>query len=229
MEEKRKFIRITGVKEAAYRVSGGSEGMKKAEVKNLSLVGIHFYASKGMEKGTLIEIQIDSAEHHVSFVVKGVVIWQIASLNDRFATGVRFEHHDDETKNKLSLLISQHADKIEEQREFVRCEILREIFFSYKDNPGQRHSALCVDISKGGMKMMLKERLTGGNRLVVFFSLPDTDKEFECEGKVVWLRDDKDGGFQAGVIFTKVKEEDRDKIWSYIESFCRSTNNEGGK
>ena len=221
MEERRRFIRITGVKDAWFRVKGASGNFRKVSVKNLSMVGIHFYSPLALEKGTELEIKIGSPEDDSSFTVEGTVIWQIASLNDRFATGIKFIGAQDEREEKLEALINKYAQNVEEQREFIRCELMQDIKFSYVQEPDKKYSAVCADISKGGMKIVVQDRLSGGSRLKVFFELPRQDDSFECEAKVVWFREDKDNGYAAGLIFTKVEERDRDKIWKYIEDRCR--------
>ncbi len=221
MEEKRRFIRVTGIKQAGFKVKTSGERFRKVAVKNLSMVGIHLYAPVSLDKDTKLEVELENADKKGRFVVEGTVVWQIASFNDRFATGIKFIQVTQDIRGQLEALINKYSQNIEEQREFVRCEIKEKIQFSYAEAPDKKYPAVCADISKGGMKIMIKDRLSGGSRLKIFFGLPKQEGGFECEAKVVWFREDKSGGYMAGVIFTKVSEQDRDKIWKFIEDFCR--------
>ena len=81
-----------------------------------------------------------------------------------------------------------------------------------------------VDISEGGLKLLLDDKLLKGSFLDIEITLPGSKKTAELEGEVVWSEDadlkDSSGKryFYAGVRFLAVKEPSGRHLMDYLKT-----------
>jgi c-di-GMP-binding flagellar brake protein YcgR len=86
-----------------------------------------------------------------------------------------------------------------------------------------------VDISEGGMKLMMDEKLAVGTAVNLKISIPNSKKIAEIESDVVWSEDsketDQDGRrfFYTGVKFSAIKEPYGNYLINYIRSIASSS------
>jgi hypothetical protein len=92
--------------------------------------------------------------------------------------------------------------------------------------PHLKNSAKSIDISEGGMKLLLDEKLATGTILDLTVELPNTKKTAKIEGEVMWsseatdIEPDADGKrlFHAGIKFFAIREPSGWHIVDYIRS-----------
>ena len=74
------------------------------------------------------------------------------------------------------------------------------------------------NISEGGIRIVLREKLDIGTQLDLEISPQDENKSITCKGKVIWVNekstDERDLSFDTGIKFVNINEEDRAKIRS---------------
>ena len=221
MEERRKFVRIKDLKSVEARVDNSNGGMDLVEIKDMSLSGINFYSEKQIEKDRMIKIKIDLPDGLASLNLEGKVLWQLSSLRDKFATGVRFHHADNKVKERLAKFIHEHAKSVNEGREFIRCALDADIVINSLEGSGDKFPAKAIDISPGGMKLSLVNKIDIGARIKLAFFLPQANEAIEVKARVIWVRKeiDKDG-FAAGIIYTEMEAAVKDRIVKFIDNYC---------
>lgn len=223
MEERRKFVRVKDLKSVEVRVKNSNGKMELVEIKDMSLIGINFYSKAELEKEQMLRIQISLPDGFPSIDTEGKVLWQLSSLGDRFATGVRFYHNNDKIKERLMKFIHEHARSVEENREFIRCPLNKSITVSELSDPDVSFSAKTVDISHDGMKLSLVNKIEVGARIKLNFFLPGDNKALEFKARVIWARKERDNdGFAIGIIYTELDIAVKNKISEFIENHCRS-------
>jgi uncharacterized protein (TIGR02266 family) len=79
-------------------------------------------------------------------------------------------------------------------------------------------SAMCANVSKGGMALRTMNPLTSGTRLRVRFKLPASKREIEAEAAVSWS-DQRSG---MGLQFVSLGPEDQSELDDYIDRHCFS-------
>jgi hypothetical protein len=115
-----------------------------------------------------------------------------------------------------------------ERRQHVRFKKSLEISYVARKRQQLRSNGKTVDISIGGAKLLLDEKLSKGAILLIKMLLPDVGKTVEAEGEVVWsecLDQDVAGGkgfFHAGVKFLAVKNPDDGYLLEYVRSLPHS-------
>ena len=223
MEERRKFVRVKDLQSVEVRVKNNDGKMQSVEIKNMSLNGINFYSQAKLEKERILQMKISLPDGFSSMDIEGKVLWQLSNLDNKFATGVRFYHKDAEVKERLSKFIHKHAKSVDESREFTRCTFNADIAVSNLNDPNVRFSAKTVDISHGGMKLALVNKIEIGTRIKLTFLLPGDRKVIEFKARVVWARKERDkDGFAAGIIYTELDTASKDKICKFIENYYKS-------
>jgi len=222
MEERRRFVRVKGLEEVKYTIKNSGQNPRSIKVKDMSLIGINLYADTGLEKGTVLELELKLPNDPNIINLDAEVLWQLPYHNNKFATGIRFKYKDEQIKKRLSDYIHDCAKRVDECREFVRCNIRADVVCSYVDKPGEKFKAQTVDISRGGIKLVVGQKVEAGARIKVIFILPDSEEKVEAELKVVWSRpENNEKGFALGAIFTKLESRNKDLIWKFIEDYCQ--------
>lgn len=112
----------------------------------------------------------------------------------------------------------------EERRKFPR--LLLSVGVEYNViNKGVVEPAVTTyskNISVGGICIILLERVELNSVLDLTFSMPDCKQTIKAQGEVVWLREFVIGvnqtikGYEAGIEFTNISEEDKNKINEYV-------------
>ncbi|MBU1086790.1 MAG: PilZ domain-containing protein [Candidatus Omnitrophica bacterium] len=222
MKERRKFVRVKGLSEVSFKVKDGIEGKRKIAVKDLSFIGINVYTDVVLKNGVIVELELDIPDGCRPLPIEGTILWQLPGRNNRFATGVRFNHTNDSDNKRLSKFIYDCASRVDETREFIRCNVKTAIIGSYLANSQKKINGSSIDISRAGMKLILEQEVASEDSLVLNFKLPGVHQQIELEAKVVWANkcENKDN-FEAGLLFTKLNETSKSGIWAFIEDYCR--------
>jgi len=75
--------------------------------------------------------------------------------------------------------MNECANRVDEIREFVRCEIESDINLFYLNDPKKSFSGRTIDISRGGMKIVLDQEVSSGDRLCLGFKLPGINHDLD--------------------------------------------------
>ena len=105
---------------------------------------------------------------------------------------------------------------IEERRKYIRLET--NIKFTYrlegaKDAVGR---AVTKNISPGGIRALVNNRIKKGNRLELNISVPKVKKSIFAIGKVIWLADEKADKVDVGIKFEEIDADIKNKFLEYI-------------
>lgn len=224
MEERRQFVRAKDLKLVKVRVENSSGAMDCVEIKDMSLGGVNFYSETKFEKDQIIQLEIALPNRSQYLNLEGRVLWQLCSLGGKFATGVRFQHIEEQCREQLSKFIHKHAKRVNEGREFIRCALNSDIVINDLNNPSIKIPAKAIDISHGGMKLTLMDKVAIGASLKASLILPQDDESIEFAAKVVWVRKEMDkDGFAAGIIYTEMDAAVKNKIFRFIDNYCNAS------
>lgn len=113
-----------------------------------------------------------------------------------------------------------------ERRQHVRFNKTLVVTYIVKKKPGPNSNGKTADISEGGMKLILGEKLARGTVLALRIDLPATKKMAELEGQVVWSEDSESKCqsdkrlFCCGIKFSRLKEPSGRHLIEYIHSIA---------
>lgn len=113
-----------------------------------------------------------------------------------------------------------------ERRQHVRFNKTLVVHYIVKKKLSRNYNGRSVDISEGGMKLLLEEKLAMGTILLMRIDLPEVKVMAELEGQVVWSEDsaakcqsDK-RLFCCGIKFCRIKEPSGRHLIDYIHSIA---------
>ena len=118
----------------------------------------------------------------------------------------------------------------EERRQHLRFKHVLEVEYNIEKKPRLTNSRT-LDISKGGMKLVLDEKLPSGAIIDVKIQIPEK-KIIEVEGKVIWTKEsegrDAQGKrfFHSGIKFIGIREPSGIRLAEYI-NYLELQNKEG--
>ena len=107
-----------------------------------------------------------------------------------------------------------------ERRQYLRFKHDLEVEYSVEKKP-RLTNGRTLDISKGGMKLLLDEKLPNGTIINVKIQTPEK-KIIEVEGKVIWTKEsegrDSQGKrfFHSGIKFIGIREPSGIRLAEYI-------------
>lgn len=112
----------------------------------------------------------------------------------------------------------------EERRQHVRIKKDLEVEYSVEKRPHLKNGR-AINISKGGMKLLLDEKLPHGAIMNLKVYIPEKKRAVEFEAEVVWTKDVENIDlaskrfFHSGIKFIAVKEPSNTHFSEYISSF----------
>jgi c-di-GMP-binding flagellar brake protein YcgR len=110
---------------------------------------------------------------------------------------------------------------MEENRKFVRIEWPVVIKYKTIEEPRTQDQIVGKDISEGGARFIVYERLTKGTKLDFQLEMPFDSMPILAKGEVAWIKKIGDEGsktFEAGVVFKGVSQNDQKRLKMYIEN-----------
>jgi len=125
---------------------------------------------------------------------------------------------------------NRHHAKIEEywtgkeRRKYGRFKKILDVIYAIAKKPQLKSNGRTIDISEGGMKLLLDEKLPAGAILDLKISIPASAQEIEVEGEVVWCEENsqkEEPGkrhFYHGIKFLAIKEPSGKYLSEYIRS-----------
>jgi len=109
---------------------------------------------------------------------------------------------------------------MEESRKFVRIEWPVIIKYKTIEEPCTEDQIVGKDISEGGMRFVVYERLMKGTKLDVQLEAPFDSMPMFAKGEVAWIKkigDENSKAFEVGVIFKNISQNDQKRLKMYIE------------
>jgi Tfp pilus assembly protein PilZ len=110
---------------------------------------------------------------------------------------------------------------MEENRKFVRIEWPVVIKYKTTEEPPAQDQIVGKDISEGGARFVVYERLTKGTKLDFQLEVPFDSMPIFAKGEVAWIKkvgDEDSKIFEAGVIFKGDRHKDQTRLKMYIEN-----------
>lgn len=114
----------------------------------------------------------------------------------------------------------------EERRQHSRFKNDIEVEYNVEKKPHLKNNGRGVNISSGGMKLMVDEKLAVGTIIDLKINAPDTKKIIKVEGEVVWTKEaeglDPSGKrfFHSGIKFVGIREPSGMHLSNYVKSLC---------
>jgi len=118
------------------------------------------------------------------------------------------------------LSLPYNIEKIQ-RRDFVRVDIVKEItYINAKNiNTSEMKKALIIDLSGGGTKIKVKEKLYKDDIILISFS--EEDFNLRIKGKIVRVDMTEDKDYICGVKFIDLEEKIREKIIRLVFTIMR--------
>lgn len=113
-----------------------------------------------------------------------------------------------------------------DRREHIRFKRDLDVTYIVEKRTHLKANGKSVDISEGGLKLLLSEKLAKGTLMDLIIELPGSKEMIEVEGEVAWSEEAKvkdDSGkryFHSGVKFSAIKEPSGRGLVDYINSLA---------
>lgn len=113
-----------------------------------------------------------------------------------------------------------------ERRKHARLKKKLIVYYRVITRPHIKNRCRTIDISEGGMKLLLNEKLDKGVLLELKIFIPSHGKHVQAEGDVAWAEEvtEKDAFgrrlFYAGIKFSAINEPDGSGLVEYIRSLA---------
>ncbi len=133
------------------------------------------------------------------------------------------------TKNLMPQAEVEEYWSGKERREHVRFKKHLPVTYTVQKRPHLKSNGRTVDISQGGMKLLLSEKLPKGTIVDLTLELSDIKDTVEIEGHIAWSeeKESKDSSgkrfFYSGIKFSAIKEPSTDSFLNYMRSISVET------
>ena len=133
------------------------------------------------------------------------------------------------SKRKMRKATAEDCWSGAERRQHVRFKKNLEVDYIEQRKPKLNTNGKTMDISMGGMRLVVGEKFAKGAIVFIKVFLPELKKSVEAEGEVVWMEEsgktDGDGKrlFHAGVRFLRLKSPSDSHLLDYIRSLPQSS------
>ncbi len=83
-----------------------------------------------------------------------------------------------------------------------------------------------LNISAGGMCVLMADPLREGSKPTLTFSLPDDPDPIICHGRIVWCRPSKIDPdlYEVGLTFLEISDADRGRVMEFVEHHLSPAN-----
>ncbi len=109
-------------------------------------------------------------------------------------------------KDVLANTTEEKTVSVKDRRAFVRLDIVLEVDYKLKQSQGAFVHSSSKDVSPGGIKLLIQEKLDVGSVLDVVLRIPASQTMCKAVGEVVWidLSQNKAGYYETGIRITEV-------------------------
>lgn len=138
--------------------------------------------------------------------------------------------------NNVPQLILNFPDKVQriQRRNYVRVDLIEYINYCkfidnkrvedlYYEDEKNLFKAILLDISGGGMKLKIKEKITASDILLI--QLPTNEGVLRIKGRVVRVFKDDDGRNICGICFIEIDNKTRERIIRHVFDIMRKQRN----
>ncbi len=149
----------------------------------------------------------------ILFIALLIFLLTIVNRNERLSAKTCLSH----------AVIEQYWDG-KNRRKYSRFKKELKVIYSIEKKQHLKNNACTVDISEGGMKLLLDKKLSNGSVLGLKVEMPDVRDTAEVECRVVWSEelkgDNADGKrlFYTGLEFCAIREPHGMPLVNYIRS-----------
>lgn len=132
------------------------------------------------------------------------------------------------SKHSAPQAIAEEYWSGKERRKHVRFKKTIDVYYTVRKKPFLKNNARTADISEGGIKIVLDEKLAKGTILELKISIPNSNRTQDVEGEIVWSEEapDKPASgkriFYSGVKFRALKPSPDNTLLTYIRSLPSS-------
>lgn len=138
--------------------------------------------------------------------------------------------------NNVPQLILQFPDKVQriQRRNYVRVDLIEYINYCkfiddkkvediYYEDDKNLFKAILLDVSGGGIKLKIKEKVKEGEILLI--QLPTSEGILKLKGRVVRVAKDDDDRNLCGICFIEMDSKTRERIIRYVFDIMRKQRN----
>jgi len=153
----------------------------------------------------------------IFIILLGIVLFMIY---------MREIHSSGRTGHKASL---EEYWSGKERRRHARFENKLEVSYTVLKKSRLKNNGHTIDISEGGLKILIPEKFEKGEILAFTVIFPDNGRSANVEGEVIWSEEfesaDPSGRrmFYSGIRFTAIKEPSGFSLIEYIRSLSYSS------
>lgn len=105
---------------------------------------------------------------------------------------------------------------IKERRKYVRLETKVDFSYRIKGSRGPEYKAVTKNISPGGIRGLVDNRIKKGTWLELVMHIPAAKKPIPAIGKVVWTADVKAGKIDVGIKFEEIDTAMKNEFLEYM-------------
>jgi diguanylate cyclase (GGDEF)-like protein len=164
--------------------------------------------SKGLEPAQLL-IGVEGDDHHIRCLNCGRLVHWTASLCDGCLADPLKRSDSDKSREIARAFLTDLGESLEDRRRAPRIRISKTI------TNHEQIAAVC-NISRGGLQIKTEDRHPVGKKLEI--ALPLDDTRLIVGGVVVYAKRSRNGGFLAGVRFSKMPDEDARLLQRFLTS-----------
>lgn len=127
-------------------------------------------------------------------------------------------------KNRLHRAVLREYWNGRERRKHIRFRKSLEVVYTIMKKPHIKNNCRTIDISEGGMKLLMDRKLSNGTILNLKVAIPGAHSTVDIEGVVAWSEEsaekDRSGKrfFLSGVEFSAIREPSSSGFIDYIRS-----------
>jgi hypothetical protein len=114
-------------------------------------------------------------------------------------------------KPKIKRKMKGYEEKMTERRKYLRFNSAIDIQYKSLTLNPIFGKTLAKDLSREGLRIGLKERVSVGTPLEICMNVPGDNLPVFASGKVTWA-----DGLEAGVRLTKIDQSDRMRVLEYV-------------
>ena len=138
--------------------------------------------------------------------------------------------------NNVPQLILQFPDKVQriQRRSYVRVDLIEYVNYCqfvdgkkiddmYYEDDKNIFKAILLDISGGGIKLKIKEKVKAND--ILLLQLPTNEGMLKLKGRIVRLVKDDDNRNLCGISFIELDDKTRERIIRYVFDIMRKQRN----
>jgi c-di-GMP-binding flagellar brake protein YcgR len=103
-----------------------------------------------------------------------------------------------------------------EKRKFMRFEAVLDVIYSILGNSASKTKSYLKNLSKEGLGLIGNRPLQRGSFVELEMKIPGDNIPIFAFGEVAWANETGKSKYDAGIKFTKIKNQDRARLLDYV-------------